>query len=111
MCIRDRSCNPININSGTGKSSGNNTNSNTTVQTSKRIAQYDIIKTIGKGNFAVVKLAVHRLTKCKVAIKIMDKNLVGLNNLKKINREIEVMKRCEHPNIVKLYQVIILYNF
>lgn len=32
-----------------------------------RIGFYDIEKTIGKGNFAVVKLAQHRITKSKVS--------------------------------------------
>lgn len=31
-----------------------------------RVGFYDIEKTIGKGNFAVVKLARHRLTKTEV---------------------------------------------
>jgi hypothetical protein len=32
-----------------------------------RVGFYDIEKTIGKGNFAVVKLARHRLTKTEVS--------------------------------------------
>ena len=31
-----------------------------------RVGFYDIEKTIGKGNFAVVKLAKHRITKTEV---------------------------------------------
>ena len=34
-----------------------------------RVGFYDIEKTIGKGNFAVVKLARHRLTKNEVYIQ------------------------------------------
>ena len=31
-----------------------------------RVGQYELLKTIGKGNFAVVKLAVHMITKSQV---------------------------------------------
>lgn len=33
-----------------------------------RVGFYDIEKTIGKGNFAVVKLAKHRITKTEVRV-------------------------------------------
>lgn len=36
-----------------------------------RVGFYDIEKTIGKGNFAVVKLARHRLTKTEVRIYLI----------------------------------------
>ncbi|XP_046630920.1 serine/threonine-protein kinase SIK3-like isoform X3 [Daphnia pulicaria] len=71
-----------------------------------RIGHYELLKTIGKGNFAVVKLAVHRITKSKVAIKIVDKTKLDEDNLNKTKREVEVMKKLKHPNIIKLYQVI-----
>ena len=34
-----------------------------------RVGFYDIERTIGKGNFAVVKLAKHRITKTEVSTK------------------------------------------
>ena len=42
----------------------------------------------------------------KVAIKIIDKTKLDPNNLAKVYREVEVMKLVNHPNIVKLYQVM-----
>lgn len=33
-----------------------------------RVGFYDILKTIGKGNFAVVKLAKHRITSTEVVV-------------------------------------------
>ncbi|XP_031552797.1 serine/threonine-protein kinase SIK2-like isoform X2 [Actinia tenebrosa] len=71
-----------------------------------RVGFYDIEKTIGKGNFSVVKLAKHRITKSKVAIKIIDKTQLDETNLKKVYREINIMKLLQHPYIVKLYQVM-----
>jgi serine/threonine-protein kinase SIK3 len=41
----------------------------------------------------------------QVAIKIIDKTQLDIDNLKKIFREIQVMKLLCHPHIVRLYQV------
>nr|XP_039249213.1 serine/threonine-protein kinase SIK3-like isoform X1 [Styela clava] len=71
-----------------------------------RVGCYEIERTIGKGNFAVVKLAMHVVTRTKVAIKIVDKTQLDKDNLDKIYREIKIMKKLNHPNIVKLYQVM-----
>uniref|UniRef100_A0A0A1XES8 non-specific serine/threonine protein kinase n=1 Tax=Zeugodacus cucurbitae TaxID=28588 RepID=A0A0A1XES8_ZEUCU len=71
-----------------------------------RVGFYDIERTIGKGNFAVVKLARHRITKNEVAIKIIDKSQLDSVNLQKVYREVEIMKRLNHPHIIKLYQVM-----
>jgi len=71
-----------------------------------RIGYYDVIKTIGKGNFAVVKLARHIITKAEVAIKVIDKTRLDEVNLKKIYREIQILKLLRHQNIIELYQVL-----
>ncbi|XP_005987323.1 serine/threonine-protein kinase SIK2a isoform X1 [Latimeria chalumnae] len=71
-----------------------------------RVGFYDIERTLGKGNFAVVKLARHRITKTEVAIKIIDKSQLDAVNLEKIYREVHIMKMLNHPHIVKLYQVM-----
>lgn len=34
-----------------------------------RVGFYDVLRTIGKGNFAVVKLARHRITKSEVRFR------------------------------------------
>uniref|UniRef100_A0A665TZD7 non-specific serine/threonine protein kinase n=1 Tax=Echeneis naucrates TaxID=173247 RepID=A0A665TZD7_ECHNA len=71
-----------------------------------RVGHYEIERTIGKGNFAVVKLATHSITKAKVAIKIVDKTQLDDENLKKIFREVQIMKLLKHPHIIRLYQVM-----
>uniref|UniRef100_A0A665U011 non-specific serine/threonine protein kinase n=1 Tax=Echeneis naucrates TaxID=173247 RepID=A0A665U011_ECHNA len=70
------------------------------------MGHYEIERTIGKGNFAVVKLATHSITKAKVAIKIVDKTQLDDENLKKIFREVQIMKLLKHPHIIRLYQVM-----
>ncbi|XP_063255508.1 MAP/microtubule affinity-regulating kinase 3 isoform X10 [Prinia subflava] len=52
------------------------------------IGNYRLLKTIGKGNFAKVKLARHILTG------------------RELFREVRIMKILNHPNIVKLFEVI-----
>ncbi|XP_077522534.1 MAP/microtubule affinity-regulating kinase 3 isoform X39 [Amblyomma americanum] len=70
------------------------------------IGRYRLLKTIGKGNFAKVKLAKHVPTGKEVAIKIIDKTQLNPSSLQKLFREVRIMKMLDHPNIVKLYQVI-----
>ncbi|XP_059814077.1 serine/threonine-protein kinase SIK2-like isoform X3 [Hypanus sabinus] len=71
-----------------------------------RVGFYDIELTLGKGNFAVVKLGRHRITKSEVAIKIIDKSQLDAVNLEKIYREVQIMKLLDHPHIIKLHQVM-----
>uniref|UniRef100_A0A182QAS4 non-specific serine/threonine protein kinase n=1 Tax=Anopheles farauti TaxID=69004 RepID=A0A182QAS4_9DIPT len=101
--------------SSTGSNTGNTSNGSTTGSGGSgrvkckdpiRVGFYEIEKTIGKGNFAVVKLARHRITKNEVAIKIIDKSQLDPGNLQKVYREVEIMKRLDHPHVIKLYQVM-----
>ncbi|CAI2355162.1 unnamed protein product [Caenorhabditis sp. 36 PRJEB53466] len=70
------------------------------------VGKYKLLKTIGKGNFAKVKLAKHVITGHEVAIKIIDKTALNPSSLQKLFREVKIMKQLDHPNIVKLYQVM-----
>ncbi|TNN13324.1 Serine/threonine-protein kinase SIK3 isoform 1 [Schistosoma japonicum] len=84
-----------------------NNNSNTVQSNaSQRIGPYYLGPTLGRGNFAVVKLGKHSQLSVKVAIKIMNKDLIGSKNLGKVSRELEAMKRCQHPHIIRLYHVM-----
>ena len=69
-----------------------------------KVGMYDLEKTLGKGNFAIVKLGVHRLTRTKVAVKIVNKCELDDENLNKISREIDIMRNLSHKNIIQLYQ-------
>uniref|UniRef100_A0A672RWP3 non-specific serine/threonine protein kinase n=1 Tax=Sinocyclocheilus grahami TaxID=75366 RepID=A0A672RWP3_SINGR len=61
---------------------------------------------IGCGNFSKVNLAVHALTKDKVAIKIMDKMRLDLQTQWMLSREIFNMESLYHPNLLQLYEVL-----
>ncbi|XP_028252627.1 MAP/microtubule affinity-regulating kinase 3-like isoform X2 [Parambassis ranga] len=73
---------------------------------SPHVGNYRLLKTIGKGNFAKVKLARHIPTGREVAIKIIDKTQLNPTSLQKLFREVRIMKVLNHPNIVKLFEVI-----
>lgn len=76
--------------------------------------QYRLLHTIGQGQFGKVILAqdlqqagrnvaiktIHRVDTTKLITKIY------LSHTTKIKREIQIMKECLHPNVVKLYTVI-----
>ncbi|OWF51087.1 serine/threonine-protein kinase DCLK1-like isoform X2 [Mizuhopecten yessoensis] len=67
------------------------------------LSKYDLGKTLGDGNFAIVKQATLKNTKNEFAMKIIDKaKLKGKEHM--VENEIEIMKDCQHPNIVKLYE-------
>ncbi|KAJ3214569.1 hypothetical protein HDU67_001489 [Dinochytrium kinnereticum] len=76
-------------------------------QKHKFIGNYEILKTVGEGSFARVKLAIHRLTNQKVAIKVIDKERLPDNySMKNIHREAQIMRMLDHPNIIQLYEVM-----
>ena len=64
-------------------------------------------KKLGEGMFSTVKIATHSLTKEQVAIKILEKTRISkIEDKERINREIAVLKKVNHFNIIKLYAVI-----
>lgn len=76
------------------------------VQKPANVGKYRLLRTIGKGNFAKVKLALHIATDTEVAIKIINKTAMSGALLKRLKREISIMKLTNHPNIVKLLEII-----
>ena len=76
------------------------------------ISQYQIKGKIGEGMFGKVKLGVHSLTNEKVAIKIFDKGKIkNEKEAEYIEREISILKKLNHYNTIKLYNIIQNGNF
>lgn len=67
---------------------------------------YDLGETIGKGHYAVVKLARHVFTGEKVAVKVIDKTKLDEVSRAHLFQEVRCMKLVQHPNVVRLYEVI-----
>ena len=70
------------------------------------LSNYQIQKIIGKGTFSTVKLAIDKETGEKKAIKILEKNKIKNNrDLNRIKREIDMVKKINHLNIVKVFDI------
>ncbi|XP_068652165.1 CBL-interacting serine/threonine-protein kinase 21 [Aristolochia californica] len=73
----------------------------------ENVGKYQLGRTIGEGTFAKVKLGLDSQTGQSVAIKIIDKRMVVDNKLMdQVKAEITTMKLLQHPNIVRIYEVI-----
>ena len=73
----------------------------------RRIGKYEVGRTIGEGTFAKVKFARNSETGDPVALKILDKEKVLKHKMaEQIRREIATMKLIQHPNVVRLYEVM-----
>ena len=67
-------------------------------------SDFNFIKELGIGSFGTVYLVQHKKTKAKYALKAIDKTIPENFAEKEIfNREVEIMYKLNHPNIVKLY--------
>ena len=73
----------------------------------KNIAQFSLGEKLGEGTFGTVRIATHILTGERVAVKVLDRSRIREQADKtRIEREIEVLKRLHHANIIQLYSVI-----
>ena len=69
-----------------------------------KISDFEISEELGAGSFGHVYLVTHKTTKAKYAIKAIDKrNKSNQSEKPYFRREIEVMYKIHHPNVVKLY--------
>ncbi|XP_069878982.1 sperm motility kinase 4A-like [Dipodomys merriami] len=64
-------------------------------------AHYQLLRTIGEGGFAPVKLARHLPTDSLVAVKVLDKRDIPF-----FANELDILKTVDHPNIVRLFEVV-----
>ena len=63
---------------------------------------YEMLDDIGEGKFGLVKLGLHKSTQERVAIKIIKKEAMHASDFELVKTEIDIMKLCHHPNIVRL---------
>ena len=69
------------------------------------VSYYDIGESIGKGKFGWVKAGVHKKTGKQVAIKILKKKKMDPEDFELYKWEVEILKICQHPNIIRLLDV------
>ena len=65
------------------------------------LQMYKFIDNLGSGFSSVVKLAINKVTNQKVAVKIMNKKKMNSENFEGARIEIEIMKICQFPYIIK----------
>ena len=71
------------------------------------INDYHLSKQIGHGAYAVVREGLHKPTSERVAIKVYDRfKLMDVQRKKSALREIRILSKLTHPNIIKLYESI-----
>ena len=74
------------------------------LESEAKIEDFKILKELGSGSFGRVLLAQHKITQAKYAIKAIDKRTeVNIQEKPYFRREIEIMYRVHHPNVVKLF--------
>lgn len=77
------------------------------VRVPERAGKYEIKKIIDKGGFAVIALGQEIKTDKLVAIKIIGREYIIKNNIMMyLDNELRLSSRFDHPNIVKVYDII-----
>jgi calcium-dependent protein kinase len=66
---------------------------------------------IGRGSYSEVRQAVHLVTKEVRAVKIIFKSKCSEKRQQKILNEVKILKKLDHPNIIKLYEYFIEEKF
>ena len=70
------------------------------------IGEYNIIKKIGRGSFSNVFKANHTKTNIFYAIKSIKTKNLSQKIIANLNSEIEILSTINHPNIIKIYDII-----
>ena len=71
------------------------------------MSAYHFGKQIGVGAYAVVKECIHKQSGERVAIKQYDRHkLEETQRKKQAIREIRILSKLSHPNVIKLYESI-----
>jgi len=71
------------------------------------VGDYIIGDSLGSGSFGKVLLGTHSITRRKVALKFIDKKMCSdPKDRVRVNREIQTLSLLDHPNCVKLHEVI-----
>jgi serine/threonine protein kinase len=76
------------------------------------IGNYTLIRELGTGSWGCVWLAEHRVAHVPVAIKIIDRRLLDTKKLQiRFVRELALIRKMDHPFIVKLFEEITTPDF
>ena len=68
-----------------------------------RIAQFEIVRTLGEGGMGIVYLARDETLQRELAVKVLRKEIIGDEGRERFIREARACSRINHPNIVTVY--------
>ncbi|CAG9317927.1 unnamed protein product [Blepharisma stoltei] len=70
------------------------------------LEDFIITRILGKGSYAIVRLAINKTSSEQFAIKSYDKTKISSTQSKKnLKTEIKILKFLDHPKIIKLYEI------
>lgn len=74
----------------------------------QKFGNYILGHTLGEGEFGKVKMGWKKESSVEVAIKLIRRETLGghSNRLQKIYREIQILRQLDHPNIVRLHEMV-----
>jgi len=67
---------------------------------------YDMGQELGRGAFSIVKLGTRKNNGKTYAIKCISKKMIDKKELALLEREIDIMKKLQHANIIQLMEVV-----
>ena len=67
--------------------------------------KYDIIKQLGSGSFGKVYEIRNKITNICYACKELSKKKIKKKDIEKFNTEISILRKSDHPNIIKIYEI------
>lgn len=74
----------------------------------KCVGPYELLETLGSGNFGKVKRGRHIYTGVHYAIKVVEKTMLteDMSGTMDIRREMSILRALEHRNIIQLHEVM-----
>ena len=68
------------------------------------IDHYEVKEILGEGAYGCVRRVVHRATGVERAMKTIMKSFVNLSEVKNMLLEVDILRKLDHPNIIKLHE-------
>ena len=66
--------------------------------------EYNLMDRIGSGSFGTVHKWMNKINNSIWAVKIINKSNLTKHKLTEIEKEVEIIRDLDHPNIVKIYE-------
>lgn len=70
------------------------------------IDHYDVKEILGEGAYGCVRRVIHKATGVERAMKTIMKSFVKLSEVKNMLLEVDILRKLDHPNIIKITEVI-----